>query len=70
MTARLGQVLYWAGCGAAVICAVPALMGLLVILGGGSINPVVTGLFGLKWAAGSVGVFLIGRACRYVLAAR
>ena len=62
--ARLGEVLYWAGCVIAV-----AMIGLTVVAyydgtaPSGSKFPVFVGGFAFV-------VWLIGRACRYVLAGR
>jgi hypothetical protein len=60
MAARLGNVLYWLGCGVAVNCA---LLVLIVYLGPGE----EAVFFGLVYAACGIGAWLFGRACRYVL---
>lgn len=70
MLARLGQVLYWVACGVAALCAAWALFAFGIILTGGSADPMVTGLYAAKWAVGAIGVWLVGRAILYVLAAK
>ena len=70
MRARLGQVLYWAACGIAVPCAAWALFAFGLIVAGGSTDPMATGLYGAKWMAGAIGVWLVGRAALYILTAK
>jgi hypothetical protein len=64
MLARLGNVLYWAGCAFAILS-----VGLAVFmaLSPGAYNPVSMVVFG---AVIGVVLWLMGRACRYVLAGR
>jgi len=62
MVARLGQVLYWAGCGVAIILVIAAV---LIIRGDHADVP-----FGLFVGGCGVLFWLLGRACLYVLAGR
>jgi hypothetical protein len=61
MLARLGNVLYWAGCLISIVIVGLVLYG--IAFGTGQGNPFIQGLL-LVIAAGS---WLIGRACQYVL---
>jgi hypothetical protein len=64
MLARLGDVLYWAACGLAVLFLL--LSASVVVFGEGDSRT-----FGITWTAVlGVLVWLFGRACRYVLAGR
>jgi hypothetical protein len=63
MAARLGNVLYWLGCG---VAAVFALLVALLIVGPGK-DAVY---YGSIYAVIAIGAWLLGRACRYVLAGR
>jgi hypothetical protein len=64
MLARLGDVLYWAGCLLGILLVVAAVALYNVGTGGDKvvIPPILIGF--------AVVVWLIGRACRYVLAGR
>lgn len=62
MAARLGQVFYWAGC---VVAAVILLLGLPTIF-----NPDGPGFPILSALVVAFVIWLIGRACLYVLAGR
>jgi len=63
MLERLGNVLYWAACGLAVIWALAWLVAAFSV--GGS-----TGIILTLGVAGAAVIWLVGRAVRYVLAAR
>lgn len=67
MLARLGNVLYWAGTGIAALC----------VIGGGAFaisiynyNRADAYFIGALWLVSAAVIWLIGRACRYVLAGR
>jgi hypothetical protein len=61
MAARLGNVLYWLGCGVAAIFAL-----LVAIV---ALNPGTEAVYyGSIYAITAIGAWLLGRACRYVLA--
>lgn len=63
MLGRLGQVIYWAGCGVAAFCV---LIACIIVLNPGHDAWFFIGL----WLAGAMGVWLSGRAVLYVLAGR
>jgi hypothetical protein len=60
MAARLGNVLYWLGCG---VAAIFALLLAIVVLSPGT----EAFLYGSIYAVVGIGSWLLGRACRYVL---
>jgi hypothetical protein len=60
MAARLGNVLYWLGCG---IAAIFALLLAAVVFSPGT----EAFWYGTIYAVIAVGAWLLGRACRYVL---
>jgi hypothetical protein len=60
MITRLGNVLYWAGC---VLAAVVLALGAWVSLEGREVGYVLGAAIGLAAI-----IWLVGRACRYVLA--
>lgn len=62
MAARLGQVLYWLGCGLAVVFAMLAGLGFY-----NRADPFGPIFFGVVPAIGS---YLTGRACLFILAGR
>jgi hypothetical protein len=64
MVARLGNVLYWIGCGVAVLLVASGIM-LWVGEGYTRSDHGIPGLIG--FAVMAVLCWLIGRACRYVL---
>jgi hypothetical protein len=59
--ARLGNVLYWLGCGVAAFSAL-LLVVVIIIPGEQAVH------YGMIYAATAVGSWLLGRACKYVLA--
>lgn len=63
MLARLGNVIYWASCGASALAFLAALA---VVMGPGDEAP--------KWIMiyilSGIGIWLAGRAIRYILAAK
>lgn len=71
MLARLGDVLYWAGC---ILAVVPIGFVVCVMIADGGLQSPPQTLFELWPFAALLGIsavpWLIGRACRYVLAGR
>ena len=63
MIARLANVLYWTGCGVAGLFGLLAAAILIFATGQEKMNALMVG-------AVAVVAWLIGRACRYVLAGR
>ena len=64
MVERLGNVLYWTGCVAAIVVAV---LSVLAIVGSGRDDWWIAAAFG---AGVSSGCWVLGRALRYILAGR
>jgi hypothetical protein len=64
MISRLGNVLYWAACGLAILSGVGCV---IAAMQSGTYNPSGWLIIGAVLA---VGFWLVGRACRYVLAGR
>ena len=63
MLARLGDVLYWLGCGVAVLFILAGVaMGTSDNNAGADVAPLV-----IYFGGGAIISWLIGRACRYVL---
>ncbi len=62
MIARLGDVLYWAGCGAGALVGLVGFVALIASSGPDHL------LLGGIFLAIAIGAWLAGRACRYVLA--
>jgi hypothetical protein len=67
MVARLGNVLYWLGCGTAVLFAVWAFANVWVLMTG-STAPGENAQHIVVSAVCAAFAWLTGRACRYVLA--
>lgn len=63
MISRLGKVLYWLGCGVAVLLL---LLAAVIVLDPGNDAPFWIGCY----IALAVGAWLLGRAARYILAGR
>lgn len=68
MAARLGNVLYWTGC---ILALLALIVGTLTAVGD-TADPVDYRwyLFALFGAGPALALWLVGRACRYVLAGR
>ena len=67
MLSRLGNVLYWTASGVAALCAAGGIAFAVSIYDHNSTDAYFIG--GL-WLIGAAVIWLFGRACRYVLAAR
>jgi hypothetical protein len=70
MAARLGNVLYWLGCLAALAFAVCAIYAAATLAGffGGSTDPAETEIFAEQMTASALACWLVGRIARYLLA--
>jgi hypothetical protein len=64
MAARLGDVIYWLGCGIAIISIAAAVV--LAIYGVKPDKHILIIIF----SVGALVIWLIARACRYILAGR
>ena len=67
MAARLGDVLYWLGCGAAVLFGIAAVGAAAYSPYAGVDNLELLGVSGIM-VLFAIGAWLIGRALRYILA--
>lgn len=67
MTARLGNVLYWIGCIAAVLLTVGGVLAAMVMLNDHPNEPIPAAAVAGALAVCALISWGIGRACRYVL---
>lgn len=70
MAARLGNVLYWLGCGLAVLALVISTIAWLVWYGGASGDPSFQLGFAIVFLIIAIILWVFGRAARYVLVGR
>lgn len=69
MLARIGNVIYWAGCGMAALCvAVVVLSGILGVLTPGSDPAGAVIMTALYMVPIAILAYLTGRAAKYILA--
>jgi hypothetical protein len=66
---RLGNIIYWLSIGIAIPCALFAAL-MLYAWFRHDFNDPLSGIVFLQTGAVSLGIFLIGRAARYILAGR
>jgi hypothetical protein len=71
MAARLGNVLYWLGCGLTAVFGAWTLLhiaALAGLYGGGTEHHIETTKSAIIWTLVAIGCWLVGRAVRHVLA--
>jgi len=70
IVARLGNVLYWIGCGLAVLMLAGTLVAIGILITGYSAEPTESAAGGVFLAIAAAACWGIGRGFRYVLAGK